>query len=155
VDALDETIREIRSSIFALQAREDTKPPSLRARILHEADQAAGLLGFPPSLQLDGRLDEGVPDDLGEQLIVVLREALANAARHAGASKVDVLVRAAADLALTVRDNGSGISASGRRSGLANMEQRAVKLGGSFRAEPLASGGTELAWQVPLTKPAG
>jgi len=155
VDALDETIREIRSSIFALQAREDTKPPSLRARILHEADQAAGLLGFPPSLQLDGRLDEGVPDDLGEQLIVVLREALANAARHSGATWVDVLVRAAADLVLTVRDNGSGIRATGRRSGLANMEQRAIKLGGTFRVEPLASGGTELAWRVPLTKPAG
>ncbi len=155
VDALDETIREIRSSIFALQTREDTKPPGLRARILHEADQAAGLLGFPPSLQLDGRLDEGVPDDMGEQLIVVLREALANAARHSGASTVDVLVRAAADLALTVRDNGSGIRATGRRSGLLNMEQRAVKLGGTFRVEPLASGGTELAWRVPLTRPAG
>ncbi|HTA10152.1 MAG TPA: GAF domain-containing protein [Streptosporangiaceae bacterium] len=155
VDALDETIREIRSSIFALQARDDTKPPRLRAQILHEADQAAGLLGFPPSLQLDGRLDEGVPDDLGEQLIVVLREALANAARHSGATWVDVLVRAAADLVLTVRDNGSGIRATGRRSGLANMEQRAIKLGGTFRVEPLASGGTELAWRVPLTKPAG
>jgi signal transduction histidine kinase len=155
VDALDETIREIRSSIFALQTREDSKPPSLRARILHEADQAAGLLGFPPSLQLAGRLDDGVPDDLGEQLIVVLREALANAARHSGASKVDVIVRAGPDLALTVRDNGSGIRATPRRSGLANMEERAVNFGGTFRVEPLASGGTELAWQAPLTKPAG
>jgi signal transduction histidine kinase len=150
VDQLDETIREIRSSIFALQTREDTKPVGLRLRILHEADQATGLLGFPPSLQLDGRLDECVPEDVSEQLIVVLREALSNAARHAGASKVEVHVQTAADLALTVRDNGSGIRATGRRSGLANMEQRAVKLGGTFRVEPLASGGTEFAWRVPL-----
>ncbi len=153
VDELDETIREIRSSIFALQTREDTKPPGLRARILHEADQATGLLGFPPSLQLDGRLDDGVPDDIGEQLIVVLREALSNAARHSGASKVDVVALAAGDLALTVRDNGSGIGTTGRRGGLANMEQRAVKLGGIFRAEPLADGGTEIAWRVPLSSP--
>ena len=154
VDALDETIREIRSSIFALQTRQQTKPPGLRARILQEADEAAAMLGFPPSLQLDGRLGEDVPSEVGEQLIIVLREALSNAARHSGGSKVDVLVRAAADLSLTVRDNGSGIRAAGRRSGLANMEQRAIKLGGSFRVEPLASGGTELAWRVPLTSPA-
>jgi signal transduction histidine kinase len=33
------------------------------------------------------------------------------------------------------------------------MEQRAVKLGGIFRAEPLAGGGTEIAWRVPLSSP--
>ncbi len=150
VDALDETIREIRSSIFALQTRPETKPPGLRARILQEADDATGFLGFPPALQLDGRLDDDVPADTGEQLIVVLREALSNAARHSGASKVEVQVRAAADLALTVRDNGSGLTDTGRRSGLANLEQRASKLGGSFLIGPATGGGTELCWRVPL-----
>ena len=150
VDALDETIREIRSSIFALQTRHETKPLGLRARILRVADQATGILGFPAALQLDGRLDDDVPDDVGEHLLSALREALSNAARHSGASKVDVRVRAAAELSLTVRDNGSGIKESGRRSGLANLEQRATKLGGCFRIEPATDGGTELHWQVPL-----
>ncbi len=150
VDALDETIREIRSSIFALQTRHDAKPPGLRARILQVADEAAGVLGFPPALQLDGRLDDGVPEDIADHLLGVLREALSNVARHSGASNVDVQVRAAAELSLTVRDNGSGIKATGRRSGLANLEQRASKLGGSFRVEPRADGGTELDWRVPL-----
>jgi signal transduction histidine kinase len=155
VDALDETIREIRSSIFALQTRRDTKPPGLRARILHVADEATGILGFPPTLQLDGRLDDDVPDDMGEQLISALREALSNAARHSGASKVDVRVQAAADLSLTVHDNGSGIKETGRRSGLANLEERASRLGGSFRIESAAGGGTELDWRVPLAVPPG
>jgi signal transduction histidine kinase len=150
VDALDETIREIRSSIFALQTRPEIKPPGLRARILQVADEATGILGFPPTLQLDGRLDDEVPDDVGEHLLGVLREALSNAARHSGASRVDVQVRAAAALSLTVRDNGSGIKETGRRSGLANLEQRASKLGGSFRIESAAGGGTELDWRVPL-----
>ena len=44
VDALDETIREIRSSIFALQTRQETKPPGLRARILQVADELTGSL---------------------------------------------------------------------------------------------------------------
>jgi signal transduction histidine kinase len=154
VDAMDETIREIRSSIFALQTRQDTRQLGLRARILHEADQATVALGFPAALQLDGRLDD-VPDDVGEQLIVVLREALSNAARHSGASKVDVRVTASAELSLTVRDNGSGIKATGRRSGLANLDQRASRLGGSFRIESAMGGGTELDWRVPLAASGG
>ena len=52
VDSLDETIREIRSSIFALQTRHEAKPPGLRTRILQVADELTDLLGFPPALQL-------------------------------------------------------------------------------------------------------
>jgi signal transduction histidine kinase len=149
VDALDETIKEIRSSIFALQTRHEVKPPGLRSRILQAADEMTGILGFPPALRLDGRLDD-VPDDVSGHLLGALREALSNAARHSGATKVDVRVSAAAELSLTVFDNGSGIQHTGRRSGLANLEQRASKLGGSFEIEPAAGGGTELSWRVPL-----
>jgi signal transduction histidine kinase len=149
VDSLDETIKEIRSSIFALQTRHEGKPASLPARILAIADEMTGLLGFPPSLRLNGRLDD-VPDDAGEHLLSALREALSNAARHSYASNVDVTVRAGAELSLTVRDNGSGIKDGTRRSGLSNLEQRAAKLGGYMRIEPATGGGTELDWRVPL-----
>jgi signal transduction histidine kinase len=150
VDSLDETIREIRSAIFALQVRPEVRTPGLRARILAVADEMTAPLGFPPTLQLDGRLDESVPDDVGEHMLGALREALSNAARHSGATKVDVSVRAGAELVLTVRDDGSGIKDVTRRSGLANLEQRAVKLGGTLRIEPAPGGGTELEWRVPL-----
>jgi len=150
VDALDETISEIRSTIFALQSRHEAKPPRLRARILDVVDEAAGILGFPPALELGGRVDD-VPGDVSEQLLGALREGLSNAARHSGASKVEVRVRAAADLSLLVRDNGSGMKGAVRRSGLANLEQRASGLGGSFRVESVAGRGTELDWRVPLT----
>ncbi len=154
IDALDETIGEIRTSIFALQTRQEAPKPALRARILAAADELTGPLGFPPSLQLHGRLDSAVPAEVADQLLGALREALSNAARHAGASRVDVQVRADSDLSLTVTDDGSGIKDTGRRSGLSNLEQRARKLGGSFRAEPAAGGGTELQWRVPLDVPA-
>ena len=150
VDDLDETIREIRSTIFALQTRRGSEPAGLRARILRTADEMTGALGFPPAVELDGPLDDEVPADVSDQLLSALREALSNVARHAGASKVDVQVRAAAELSLTVRDNGSGIKDTGRRSGLGNLEQRAGKLGGSLRIEPAPDGGTELDWRVPL-----
>jgi signal transduction histidine kinase len=154
IDALDETIKEIRSSIFGLQARQEATSPSLRARVLAAADELTGSLGFPPSLQLHGRLDDDVPADIADHLLGALREALSNAARHSGASRVDVQVRAAGELSLTVTDNGSGIKDTGRRSGLSNLEQRARKLGGSLRIEPAAGGGTELEWRVPLVAPA-
>jgi signal transduction histidine kinase len=149
VDALDETIREIRSSIFALQARPEIALPGLRVRVLAVADEMTQMLGFPPALQLTGRLDD-VPEDAAEQLLSALREALSNVARHAGASKVDVSVRAAGELSLCVVDNGSGLKDTSRRSGLGNLEQRAASLGGSMNVEPAAGGGTALSWQVPL-----
>jgi signal transduction histidine kinase len=115
------------------------------------ANEATASLGFPPALELDGRLDDDVPEDVAEHVLGVLREALSNAARHSGASSVEVQVAANAELALQVRDNGSGMSGTTRRSGLANLEQRAAKLGGSFRIESTAGRGTELEWRVPLT----
>ena len=151
VDALDETIREIRSSIFALQARPEVVTiPGLRARVLAIADEMTQMLGFPPTLQLDGRLDDEVPPDAAEHLLGALREALSNVARHAGADKVDVSVRAADELSLVVSDDGQGIGDVTRRSGLGNLEERATQLGGSMRVEPNPAGGTILRWQVPL-----
>jgi two-component system, NarL family, sensor histidine kinase DevS len=150
VDALDETIREIRSTIFALQARPQASPAGLRARIVAVADQMTVLLGFAPTLQLDGPLDTGVPAEVAEHLLGALREALSNAARHAAATSVAVRVHAQSDLSLTVTDNGVGISPGDRRSGLANLEQRARKCGGSLSLEPADGGGTQLHWQVPL-----
>lgn len=89
---------------------------------------------------------------LSEQVLAVLREALSNAARHSGATRVDVTVDTGADGLLTVlvKDNGRGIRPGSRRSGLANMADRAVGLGGRLRIAPADGGGTELEWQVPV-----
>jgi signal transduction histidine kinase len=152
VDALDETIREIRSAIFALQTHPDARPAALRARVLFVAQEMASALGFAPSLQLDGALDTMVPDEIAEHLLTALRESLSNAARHADATQVDVTITVNHHLVLTVLDNGVGIAPGGRRSGLRNLAQRAAGLGGSLTARPGAAGGTELVWRVPLTR---
>jgi signal transduction histidine kinase len=148
VDALDETIREIRSAIFSLQSHGDIKRPGLRARILEVVEEMTALLGFAPSLRLVGPLDEDVPAEVGEQMLVALREALSNAARHASATSVDVTVDCGNDLVLRVRDNGKGLGASARRSGLANLAERASRLGGGLRVGPADGGGTDLEWRV-------
>jgi signal transduction histidine kinase len=152
VDALDETIKEIRSAIFALQSRRDGQPDSLRAQVLGVVAEMTEPLGFAPALRMAGRIDDEVPDETGQHLLSALREALSNAARHAGASRVEVSVDTGSDLVLVVRDNGSGIGKAKRRSGLANLESRAGKLGGTLRTRPADGGGTELVWRVPLPR---
>jgi len=65
---------------------------------------------------------------------------------------VDVMVDTdtARILTVLVRDNGCGIQETHRRSGLANMADRAEKLGGQLRVSPAEGGGTELEWKVPV-----
>ena len=153
VDALDETIRDIRAAIFSLQARGEAGRPGLRARILTIMEEMTGPLGYPPGLRMAGPMDTRVPGPIADQMLAALREALANAAKHAKASQVDVTVEAGTDLVLRIRDNGVGLPKTQRRSGLANLAERAGELGGTFRADPAEGGGTELEWRVPL--PAG
>ncbi len=153
VDALDDTIKEIRSAIFALQTHPKARPAAIRARILFVAQEMAPALGFAPSLQLDGAFDTVVPEEITRHMLTALRESLSNAARHAGASQVDVTITVNDEVVLTVRDDGVGIAPGGRRSGLRNLEQRAADLGGSLVAKPGDGGGTEIVWRVPLTRP--
>jgi len=150
VDALDDTIKEIRSAIFALQTHAAAKPADMRARILFVAQEMAQALGCAPSLHLQGALDAPIPEEIIEQMLTALRESLSNAARHASATSVAVTVVVTEDLVLTVIDDGVGIAPGGRRSGLRNLEQRAAALGGSLTINAPDSGGTELIWRVPL-----
>jgi signal transduction histidine kinase len=153
VDALDETIKEIRAAIFELHSRPGAGgDPGLRAQILDVVDAATGPLGFAPALRMSGPLDT-VPAEVAGHLAGALREALSNAARHAKASTVEVTIHAGPDLTLQVRDNGAGITGTSRRSGLANLAHRAALLGGTMHTRPAPDGGTELEWRVPLPEP--
>jgi signal transduction histidine kinase len=155
VDAMDDTIKDIRSTIFALQARGSAAAPSLRGDILALVDEMTPVLGFAPTLRLGSGLGSRAADGLGERavsehLLAVLREALSNAARHSGASQVSVTVDVQEGwLTALIRDNGCGIAEDGRRSGLRNMADRAEKMGGQLRVLPADGGGTELEWRVP------
>jgi len=152
VDELDGTIREIRTTIYALQTPADPEGPGMRTRLLAVTDQAAETLGFAPSLQFTGPVDAS-PAELAEQAAAVLAEGLSNVARHAEASAVQIRAEVDAEsFTLRVTDNGVGLPADGRRSGLTNMAERARSLGGTFTAEAPPSGGTELVWTVP-TRP--
>jgi signal transduction histidine kinase len=161
VDDLDETVKHIRTAIFGL---ERTRPQSegVRRRILAVTAEAAGSLGFEPRVLFDGAVDGSVDDDLALDLLATLREALANAARHARATSVDVSVRAVdAEVVLEVADDGRGRTAAeeaasggeatfGGGHGLGNLVKRAERWGGSCAAADGPDGrGTVVTWRVP------
>jgi signal transduction histidine kinase len=155
VDALDQTIKEIRGAIFALQIRDADTQADPRTDIVRLVDEMTAMLGFAPSLRLGAGLRTLNDEELTEQMLIVLREALSNTARHSGASRADVTVDVDHDgiLSVAVTDNGTGIPPQARRSGLRNLEDRAAALGGELRlspAEPAAPRpGTRLEWRVP------
>lgn len=149
VDDLDGTIRQIRSTIFALQTVAEDRQ-WLRNQVLDLVQGVSDSLGFAPSLHLDGPIDSGVPDDLAEHVLAVLREALSNASRHANASRVFVVVRVNDGVSVEVTDNGCGIPRNGRRSGLRNLHERAEANGGTLNLETPKGGGTTLRWYAPL-----
>ncbi|GAA0410651.1 histidine kinase [Acrocarpospora corrugata] len=152
IDELDDTIRQIRSTIFALQTPPGESEPSLRARIVDLLESARGHLGFMPGLRMEGQLDNDVPAPLADHLLAVLQEALSNVVRHAKASKAQVsAIVTSENVTLIVEDNGVGLPPDGRRSGLRNLRERADQLGGSFAADAAPGGGTRIIWSVPLT----
>jgi signal transduction histidine kinase len=155
VDAMDDTIKDIRATIFALQARGVVDRPDLRGDIVALVEEMTPMLGFAPSLRLGAGLAAPVRPHLAEQVLAALREALSNAARHAQAIEVDVTVDVDPDEMLTVlvTDDGIGMPADVKRSGLRNLATRAQDLGGELRLSPADPGaatpGTRLEWRVP------
>ncbi|MGW2485837.1 GAF domain-containing protein [Streptomyces sp. NPDC001606] len=151
VDDLDETIKIIRSTIFGLRARDGDRAPGLRARVVRTARGTAPVLGFTPSVRMEGLLDTHVPQEVADHVLAVLSESLTNVARHARAGRADVVLETdGREVRLTVTDDGVGIPAEGRRSGLANMAERARKLGGDLEWSTPEGGGTRLLWHAPL-----
>lgn len=150
VDELDGTIRELRSTIYGLQAPAEARP-SLRSQMLQVVDAASAQLGFAPSLRMDGLLDTLATADIADNVLATLREALSNVVRHAQARRVDVAVRVHGKVfTVEVIDDGVGMARDAARSGLVNLASRAEKLGGNLRVASSRDGGTSLVWQVPL-----
>ncbi|MBV8445282.1 MAG: GAF domain-containing protein [Candidatus Dormibacteraeota bacterium] len=155
VEDLDDTIRDIRGVIFALQAH-GRGERSVRIAVLALAAEAALTLGFEPRVHFDGPVDTVIGADLGEHLLAVLRELLSNVTKHAQASVVDVYVRVGVDVTLSVVDNGLGFN--GEREGgqgLKNLRQRARALGGDFSIRPAEERGTLAVLRVPRESGAG
>ncbi|HMK10656.1 MAG TPA: GAF domain-containing protein [Acidimicrobiales bacterium] len=152
IDDLDETIKRIRSTIFALDSA-PSAPRGLRQRVLGLCEELGPTIAIEPHVSFDGPVDSVTDEHVADELLTVLREALSNVARHAHAHTVEVLVRATGGaLTLRVDDDGVGPGGAGSSTGrgLRNLQARADRLGGTSSLRPRDLGGATLEWRVPL-----
>jgi ligand-binding sensor domain-containing protein/signal transduction histidine kinase len=119
---------------------------------LLEVDGREVVFDAPPTSALEGI---GLAPDRRRHLLLILKEAVTNVARHAGATRASIRLELAGDtLTLSVEDDGCGPGTprpEGR--GLKNMAARADALGGRLTVEPRPGGGTVVRLEAPVAGP--
>lgn len=138
-----ELLGDIRSVVQALRD----------ARGLDLATALRALAAPLPALALQLHIDDDVRIDdpaLAETILRTVQEALTNAARHAGASTLDVALRRDGDgLAIEVQDDGRVRLPLREGNGLAGMRERLAALGGRMRCEANPQGALRIAAWLP------
>jgi signal transduction histidine kinase len=147
VDDLDSTIKDIRRTIFALSAAEESG--DVRSTVLELVERAARTLKSRPQVRFAGPVNAAAGPFVRPHLAAVLGEALSNVVRHSDASDVQVTLEAGDSVSLTVADDGRGIPDGVEVSGLKNMRERAEQLGGSCTVTSAPGRGTTVVWRVP------
>ena len=147
VDELQNVIGEIRTTIFDLHGG-GAGSTRLRQRI-DEAVAAFADSGLRTTVQVVGPLSV-VDATLADHAEAVVREAVSNAVRHAGASALTITVRVEDEVCIEVSDDGCGIPDDVTASGLTNLRRRAEAVGGAFSVVTPPGGGTVLRWSAPL-----
>ncbi|WP_066516341.1 GAF domain-containing sensor histidine kinase [Curtobacterium ammoniigenes] len=155
VEAIDGAIVEIRTAVFALRTAEHPARPTTRDRILDAVAELSPALGHRPRITFVGPVDLVVTGELARDVVAVVRESVANVARHAsGAScSVEVAVHDAR-VVVTVLDGGPGVGQSARHGGTANLASRAAARDGRYELADAPDGGTRVVWDVPRPVPA-
>jgi signal transduction histidine kinase len=141
-----EELREISRGIHPAILSEGGLGPALRA------------LGrrSPIPVDLDVRGDARLPQHVEVTAYYVASEALANAAKHADASRVEIDLRRDVGLVrLSIRDDGVGGAEPTGGSGLVGLRDRAEALGGTMVVSSPVGGGTSITVDLPVAEPSG
>jgi signal transduction histidine kinase len=105
----------------------------------------------PVPVDLDVTTDARFLEPIEIAAYYVASEALANAMKHAQASRIEMsLATLDGSLLLSVRDDGIGGADPARGSGLAGLTDRVEALGGSIRLDSAAGAGTHITVDLPL-----
>jgi signal transduction histidine kinase len=134
----------------------NTDQGSLSDTVAHLVNHAHEQLGMH-GVDLHVQVPEDLPDVqlspvMRRNLFLVIKEALHNVVKHAGASAVHIVIGHDEGLHIEVRDNGSARGASSperRGHGLANMRERMTGMGGCFRIDQ--DQGTRIILDLPLS----
>lgn len=139
---LDTTIRDIRSTIFALRSGNSSEAQTLKDRLGFLAVELSETLGLQVDYKFQGLEQQEVSEQLTEDVLAVVREATSNVARHTQANRAQVTVRVdEEEIILSVINEGAlethvittdlAELEAGGHSGLANMKRRAERYSGT------------------------
>jgi signal transduction histidine kinase len=146
LNGVAEDLREIARGIHPAILSEGGLGPALRTL----ARRAA------VAVELDVAAIARLPEPVEVAAYYVVSEALTNATRHARASVVEVDADASGGtLRVCVRDDGAGGADPVRGSGLTGLKDRIEALGGAFRVQSPAGGGTTVSCELPVVASAG
>ncbi len=151
VTEIDNVIGDVRSYIFGL------RPSVLSAgnltnsieQLAHEVEERTGVTVI---VEIDASLENALASGTG-QVVHIVREALSNVGRHAGATTCRVsILRNGSSAVIEIDDDGSGfaVDSVSPGMGMGNLADRAESLGGSLEVNSQPGSGTTVRVQVPV-----
>jgi signal transduction histidine kinase len=150
VDRLDLVVESLRAYIFQLRATGD------RGQLDDRLQELVSRMGsaYPASVTLEIAVARLPTEQLEDEVVKFVTEALSNALRHSRGTQVEVIVDVDSDSAqVVVSDNGVGfdplLEATGM--GLANLRARAERLGGQIQVKRAKGSGTIVEMRMPVT----
>jgi len=148
VTELDKTIAEVRGVIYQLHTV--AQPADLTQKVSDLIQGYSQSLGFPVQLHTSG--SHAIHPDIAMDVLAVIREGLANAVRHSRASSVAVTLSLGRVVRVQIDDDGVGLGEVTRRSGLANLVDRAKARSGHCEITHRQPSGTRIDWSVPAER---
>lgn len=151
IDALHGVIRDIRNFIFGL------RPLLLESGSLLGALRILGdelRRNTTTEVEIIGDEPTGISIEIVAELLAIAREALANVARHSGATHTSIRIATPDEsVRLEIADDGRGLKPDATiargHNGLANMRVRAEELAGTFEIESGDNRGTRIIVVIP------
>jgi signal transduction histidine kinase len=145
---IDQTVAELGTAVAELRQIAHGLRPSSLDDGLHAALAAlTAQLPIPVVLEVHS---EPLPDDVATTVYYVTSEAIANAVKHAEATRIDVrIARSNRHLEVRVSDDGCGGATLAAGSGLAGLEDRLSAIGGALELQSATGRGTTVAAVMP------
>ncbi|MFJ7780763.1 HAMP domain-containing sensor histidine kinase [Streptomyces yangpuensis] len=136
------------------------RPGVLEELGLHSALRSLAAEFTTPRLSVNALITPGLPAlDAATELVLyrVAQEGLTNAARHSGATRVEVHLRPGpgGGTALLVRDNGRGLGGAPEGAGIRGMRERVLLIGAELFVGAGPSGGTDVRLNVTALRHGG
>ena len=149
INELSCVIKEIRAAIFDLE-EDPAQLRGLRSSLTATVAALTADTALSTSVTMSGPVD-ALPPDILAHVQAVVREATANAVRHAHANELTIAISVDHDVIIDVTDDGIGMpDVPTRHSGTRNLKDRADAAGGTFTIDRADGRGTRLVWMAPL-----